>query len=72
MVEFRKRLNEASAALILLSKEYEQLETQYSDILAEDYPFNVCLLEVIHGMLVWQESINKYMEAMRLGETTNS
>ncbi|MDQ0059459.1 hypothetical protein [Paenibacillus harenae] len=69
MEEFRKRLNEASAALILLSKEFERLETDYSDILAEDYPFNKCLLEVVHGLLEWQETITG---AMKRGETTNS
>ena len=58
MEEFCKRLSEASAALILLSKEFERLETDHSDLLCENYPFSVCLLEVVHGMLEWHETIN--------------
>ena len=70
MEEFRQRLNEASSALILLSREFERLECDYSDLLCEDYPFSVCLLEVVHNMLNWQETINNHMEEMkRRGET---
>lgn len=72
MEEFQKRLKEASNALILLSAEVERLETDHSDLLCEDYPFSVCLLEVVHNMLNWQETINNHMEAMKLGEKANS
>lgn len=72
MEEFRKRLNEASAALILLSAEFEKLESDHSDLLSEDYPFTVCLLEVVQGVLEWQETINNHMEANKRGETANS
>jgi|GEM_PF-3427582 len=72
MEEFLRKLNEASAALIHLSREVERLETDHSDLLCENYPFSVCLLEVVHGMLEWKETINIYMEANRYGETTNS
>lgn len=72
MEEFHKRLNEASTALIQLSKEFERLETDYSDLLCENYPLSVCLLEVVHGMLEWQETINDLMEVMKRGtETAN-
>ncbi|AWP26352.1 hypothetical protein [Paenibacillus sp. Cedars] len=72
MEEFGKRLSEASAALILLSREFERLETDHSDLLSEGYPFSVCLLEVVHGMLEWQETINDLKEAIKRGETANS
>ena len=69
MEEFRKRLSEASLALILLSREFERLETDYSDHLSLNYPFSVCLLEVVHGMLEWQETINNHVEAIKRGKT---
>lgn len=72
MEEFRRRLNEASAALILLSRSFEQLEQDHSDLLSDDYPFNKCLLEVVHGMLEWQETVTEQLEAMKLGKTANS
>ncbi|WDH95745.1 hypothetical protein PUW24_16215 [Paenibacillus urinalis] len=72
MDEFSKRLSEASAALILLSKEFERLETDHSDLLCLNYPFSVCLLEIVHGMLEWQETINELKEAIKLGKTANS
>lgn len=67
MEEFRKRLNEASAALILLSREFERLETDHSDLLCQDYPFDKCLSEIVHSVLEWQESINKQMEEIKRG-----
>jgi len=51
---FRTRLQEAASALIRLSREFEGLETDYSDLLCEGYPFSVCLLEVVHNMMEWQ------------------
>jgi hypothetical protein len=63
--EFQKKLKEASTALILLSREFERLETDYSDLLCENYPFSVCLLEVVHNILEWHETINNQMEAVK-------
>ncbi|RJE90718.1 hypothetical protein D3P07_01025 [Paenibacillus sp. 1011MAR3C5] len=72
MEEFRKKLNEASAALILLSRSFEQLELDHSDLLSNDYPFSVCLREVVHDMMNWQETINN-LDVMKRGtETANS
>jgi len=51
---FHKRLHEAAVALMLLSREFERLECEFSDLLCEQYPFSVCLLEVVHGMFEWQ------------------
>lgn len=68
MEAFSKRLNEASTALILLSKEFERLESKHSDLLCEDYPFSVSLLEVVHGMLEWEESIREKWEVTKHGE----
>lgn len=72
MEEFQMKLKEASNALILLSREFERLETDHSDLLSEGYPFSVCLLEVVHLMLNWQETITNYVEAKKLGEKTNN
>jgi len=72
MEEFHKMLKVASNTLILLSREFERLEVTHADLLCEDYPFSVCLLEVVHNMLNWQETINNHVEAMRLGESENS
>lgn len=68
--DFQMKLRETSDALIQLSKEFERLETDYSNLLCEDYPFSVCLLEVVHGMLEWQETINNHLEALKHGEET--
>ncbi|WP_063846075.1 hypothetical protein [Paenibacillus sp. FJAT-27812] len=72
MKDFQNKLHEASTALILLSREFERLEADHSDIIAKDYPFGVCLIEIVHGMLEWQETINNHMEAIKRGETANS
>lgn len=68
MDEFRRRLYEASSALILLSAEFERIEADQSDLLCEDYPFDKCLSEIVHDVLEWQESINKQMEEIKRGE----
>lgn len=72
MEEFQQRMEEATTALILLSRAYERLEIDYSDLLSNDYPFSVCLREVVHGMLHWQDTINNHMEAIKNGEAANS
>ncbi|OUS74857.1 hypothetical protein B1748_19945 [Paenibacillus sp. MY03] len=72
MDEFHKKLRDASTAMILLSKEFERLEPNHSDHLIKDYPFSVCLLEVVHAMLEWQETINNQLEVNKRGEKTNS
>lgn len=68
--EFHVKLKDVTRALILLSKEFERLDTDFSELLCYDYPFDVCLLEVVHDMLKWHETINKHMEVMKLGEET--
>ncbi len=71
MEEFRKKLNEASVALIQLSAEFQRIEAKHSDLLTEGYPFNKCLSEVVHDMMNWQDTTNN-LEVMKRGtETAN-
>ncbi|MFD0957974.1 hypothetical protein [Paenibacillus chungangensis] len=72
MEEFQERIDQATTALILLSRAFEQLELKHSDLLSKDYPFTVCLLEFVRGMLHWQDTINNHMEAIKRGETADS
>lgn len=62
---FQVRIKEASATLILLSSEFERLEVDYADLLSEGYPFSVCLREVVHSMLEWQDTTNNRLEAIK-------
>ncbi|MUG85708.1 hypothetical protein GNP92_04995 [Paenibacillus timonensis] len=71
MEEFRKKLNEASVALIQLSAEFQRIEAKHSDLLSEGYPFSVCLLEVVNGMLQWRDTINHMEVIERDGEKTD-
>lgn len=66
--EFQQRIEEATTALTLLSRAYEQLEQNHSDLFSQDYPFGVSLLEFVHGMMHWQDLINKYMGVIERGE----
>lgn len=70
MEEFQQRMEEATTALTLLSRAYEQLEQNHSDLLSQDYPFGVSLLEFVRGMLYWQDTINNHMEVINRGEKT--
>lgn len=71
MEEFRKKLNEASVALIQLSAEFQRIEAKHSDLLCQNFPFHKCLSEVVHGMLEWEDTINN-LEAMKHAEKTDS
>ena len=60
MEEFQERMEEATTVLILLSRAFERLESHYSDLLNQDYPFGLSLLEFVYGMLHWQDTINMW------------
>lgn len=59
MDKFNKALDDAIAACIKLSDEWEKIEASHSDELAEKYPFNKDLREVISDLLEWKEGLPK-------------
>ncbi|MBA9027614.1 hypothetical protein [Peribacillus huizhouensis] len=59
MDEFKKALDEAIAAWIKLSDEWEKVETTHSDKLAEKYPFDKDFREVISDLKEWKEELTK-------------
>jgi hypothetical protein len=71
MEKFRKKLNEASVALIQLSADFQRIEAEHSDLLCQGYPFNKCLSEIVYGMLEWLDTINN-LEAMKRGKAEDS
>ncbi|MCU0094666.1 hypothetical protein N7917_05825 [Bacillus sp. OR9] len=59
MDKFKKSLDECITAFNHLSEEWEKLERDHSDQLAEKYPFHKDFSELIIDMMEWRESINK-------------